>query len=391
MKDIADHVFDALTARLRLIVDDDAMAQHRARDLGDVIATDREAIVEQAADLGRQDQPLDAAGRSTERHATVDQVRRIGAARLRGHHQPNGIGLRDLRNGHLPHYITQRTQLARIADRVDRHRRAAGRPIDDRVIVRLARVADDQLEQEAIELRLGQRVGALLIDGILRRHHAERLGHRDGAAPHRHLALLHHFEQRGLRLGRRTVDFVGEHQIGDDRALLERKLMATARRLGQHGRADNVGGHHVGRELDTREWQVDRAADRADQHRLAQARHTFKQDVPARHQRGKHAIDHITLTDHHALHRLADAAERRAEGICLFTGGLRRVGHLHGSNTLKENDSSDAGTGGLHQPCRRAVRMRISGRRAFDELVADTPHGRDLHRIGLGRERLAKT
>ena len=32
------------------------------------------------------------------------------------------------------------------------------------------------------------------------------------------LALLHRFEQRGLRLGRRAVDLVGQHDVGEDRA-----------------------------------------------------------------------------------------------------------------------------------------------------------------------------
>ena len=32
------------------------------------------------------------------------------------------------------------------------------------------------------------------------------------------LAFLHGFEQRGLGLGRRAVDFVGQHDVGEDRA-----------------------------------------------------------------------------------------------------------------------------------------------------------------------------
>ena len=32
------------------------------------------------------------------------------------------------------------------------------------------------------------------------------------------LAFLHHFQQRALHLGGRAVDFVGQHQIGEDRA-----------------------------------------------------------------------------------------------------------------------------------------------------------------------------
>ena len=35
------------------------------------------------------------------------------------------------------------------------------------------------------------------------------------------LALLHRFEQGGLRLGRRAVDLVGQDDVGEDRAVQE--------------------------------------------------------------------------------------------------------------------------------------------------------------------------
>jgi hypothetical protein len=38
------------------------------------------------------------------------------------------------------------------------------------------------------------------------------------AADGRHLALLHRLQQRGLGLGRRAVDLVGQQQVGEDRA-----------------------------------------------------------------------------------------------------------------------------------------------------------------------------
>ena len=75
------------------------------------------------------------------------------------------------------------------------------------------REGDVQLEEEAVELRLGQRVGALHLDRVLRGEHEERLGERvlllgDGDA-----VLLHRLEQRALRLGRGAVDLVGQHQV----------------------------------------------------------------------------------------------------------------------------------------------------------------------------------
>jgi hypothetical protein len=96
-----------------------------------------------------------------------------------------------------------------------------------------------------------QVVGAFLLDGILGRQHEERLGQRVGFAAVRDAALLHRLQQRGLRFGRRPVDFVREQHVGEDRPLHEREFLEAA--LGillDDLRADNVGRQQVRRELD---------------------------------------------------------------------------------------------------------------------------------------------
>jgi hypothetical protein len=45
------------------------------------------------------------------------------------------------------------------------------------------RVVDEELEEEAVGLRLGQRVGAFLLDRVLRGHHEERLRGRMCVCP----------------------------------------------------------------------------------------------------------------------------------------------------------------------------------------------------------------
>ena len=52
---------------------------------------------------------------------------------------------------------------------------ALRRAVDDRVQLLAAGIADDQLEEEAVELRFGQRIRAFLLDRVLRGHHEERL------------------------------------------------------------------------------------------------------------------------------------------------------------------------------------------------------------------------
>ena len=66
----------------------------------------------------------------------------------------------------------------------------------------------------------GKRIGALLLDRILRRQDQERIGQMVGVVAERHLAFLHRFEQRALHLGRRAIDFIGQNEIGENRAVL---------------------------------------------------------------------------------------------------------------------------------------------------------------------------
>ena len=190
-----------------------------------------------------------------------------------------------------------------------------------RRLLGLARVVDPHLEQEAVELRLGQRVGAFLLDRVLRGEHHERRLERERLALDRHLALLHHLEQRRLRLGRRAVDLVGQQQVGEHRAAArgEHLVLRVVERV-----AGDVGRHQVGRELDAAEGAGDGARQRAHEQRLAQARHALDQHVAAGEQRAQHLVDDLGLADQRladlGAHRLRDLGRLRellGGGFCL--------------------------------------------------------------------------
>jgi hypothetical protein len=53
-------------------------------------------------------------------------------------------------------------------------------PVHDGALLLAGRVAHAHHQHEAVDLRLGQRVGALLLDRVLRRHHDEGLGQLEG-------------------------------------------------------------------------------------------------------------------------------------------------------------------------------------------------------------------
>ena len=108
-------------------------------------------------------------------------------------------------------------------------REVAALRLEDRDLGGAVRVAHLDAHEEAVELGLGQGIGALELDRVLRRDHHERRAERVGDAVDRHLALLHRLEQRGLGLRRRAVDLVGEDDVGEHAAGPELELAASSR------------------------------------------------------------------------------------------------------------------------------------------------------------------
>ena len=94
-------------------------------------------------------------------------------------------------------------------------------------------------------------------------------------AHHRDLALLHRLQQGGLRLRRRPVDLVGEHEVAEQRAFLEDEL-ALAADLLEHGIPGDVAGQEVRGELNAPRFQLHGLGDALDQLGLAQARQSFE-------------------------------------------------------------------------------------------------------------------
>ena len=184
---------------------------------------------------------------------------------------------------------------------------------DDLVAVR--RVVDDELEHEAVDLGLGQRVGALGLDRVLRGEHEERRRHVVRVVADRDLALLHHLEQRRLHLGGRAVDLVREQEVAEHRAELG---VEAAGVRPEDPRADEVGGHEVGRELQPLERAAEHVGDGLDRQRLGQPGHALQQHVASGQERHEHALEHRLLADDHPL----DLEERRLERV---VGVPRRV------------------------------------------------------------------
>jgi hypothetical protein len=110
--------------------------------------------------------------------------------------------------------------------------------------------------------------------------------------------LLHRLEQRGLRLGRRAVDLVGEHHVREHRPAREHHppLPGGGVLLDDVGAGD-VARHQVGGELDAREAEVERARERVHEQRLRQPGDAHDEAVAAREERDERLLDHALLPD----------------------------------------------------------------------------------------------
>ena len=123
------------------------------------------------------------------------------------------------------------------------------------------RIVHPHMHEKAVELRLRERVGPLLLDRVLGRHHQEQRRQGVGLAPHRDLALAHCLQQRGLDLGRGAVHLVGEQQVMEDGAAVEAEAAVVgAVDLG----AGEVRGQQVRGELDPVEVTLQAAGELLD-------------------------------------------------------------------------------------------------------------------------------
>ena len=157
--------------------------------------------------------------------AMMSAVRQVGEPRLRGvargGHQIHDVLLHLLVDVHVANDPPRPQQRLRRDDLARLLRGRTRLPAEDlQLLVRL-RIAHDDFEHEAIDLRLGKGIRPLLLDRVLRGHHQERLRERVGGLPDRHLPLLHRLQQGTLHLGRGAVDLVGENDVGKDRPLLD--------------------------------------------------------------------------------------------------------------------------------------------------------------------------
>ena len=85
----------------------------------------------------------------------------------------------------------------------------------------------------------------------------------------------------------------------EDRAADEAERSLAVGGFFQHFRAEDVGGHQIGRELDALRREAEHDAERLDEFRLGEAGHADEQPVAARQDRDERFLDHRALAEDH--------------------------------------------------------------------------------------------
>ena len=186
---------------------------------------------------------------------------------------------------------------------------------EDGLLVGHRGVADVDLEEEPVELGLGQRVGPLVFDRVLGGDHQERLWQRVGDAVDADLRLLHGLEEGGLGLGRRAVDLVGQQHVGEDGPGPEGQVLAAAAVAEpQRHRPRQVRREHVGGELHPAEVEPEGRRPRPGEEGLGHARHALQEDVTADDGRGEEQVNDVVLAHHHPADLGRHPVPERGEG-----------------------------------------------------------------------------
>ena len=178
-------------------------------------------------------------------------------------------------------------------------------------------IIDVDLHQEAIELRLRQRVGALLLDRVLRREHMEGAGNVVTIAGDGHVVLLHRLQQRGLGTRARAIDLIGHQQLTEDRAGDEPETALAAGTLIQHLAAQDVGRHEIGGELDAAGVEPEHDSHGLDQLGLGEAGKTDQQRVPPAQHGDERLLDHRLLPEDHVADRGLGGGDLRGRRLRL--------------------------------------------------------------------------
>ena len=137
----------------------------------------------------------------------------------------------------------------------------------------------------AVDDATRERMRTVMFERVLGRDDEEGLGERVGHAVDTDRVIAHRLEERGLRLRARSIHFVRQHEVAEDRPGLktEGRGRPGIRGLG-HRHPEQIPWQEVTRELDAAELAVDGSREGLGEGRLADTRDVVEEDMALRDQ-----------------------------------------------------------------------------------------------------------
>jgi hypothetical protein len=135
-------------------------------------------------------------------------------------------------------------------------------------------------------------------------------------------ALLHGFQQRRLRLGRRAVEFVGQQQVGEDRARLEAEVAMAGAVVSSSSSVPRMslgirsGVNCTRRNCSSSAWPSERTSSV-----LPRPGTPSSRQWPAGEQADQQLFDHRVLADDRLGDRAAQRGQVRELGLEVGFGG----------------------------------------------------------------------
>ena len=300
--------------------------QHRQRDCTNVVGGNVNAVVQQCANLGAQNQRLSPAGTGAIADILFREVVRRRLVGMRRQNEPNRVLLHRPRDRDRQHGVAHVENLLAGEHLLRLGFGQDGRPIEDRVHARDRWVVDAQLHEEAIQLGFGKGIGPFHLQGVLRRQNEKRQFQVVRFLADGDRLFLHCFQKSGLSLRCGPVDLVSQNHVAEDGTGLEFQVALAVIDFLDDVRPRDVGRHQIRCELNSRELQVQCAAQGLNELGLAQAWNAFQQDVPAREQSHQDAVNDGFGPDDHLGHFVLDDVELLSERFDLPVDLSR--GHL---------------------------------------------------------------
>ena len=260
------------------------MAQHVVGHGADVLGHDVSAALDESVGAGGLGQIDGCTRRTAERYHVLHILQAIAVGIARGEDDVGNVLLNLLVQIHLAYYVAGRQDFGGGRHGAHLRQRLLDVFADNLLLLVDGGIADDHFQHETVHLRLGQRIGSLLLDGVLRGHHQERVRQFERVAADGHLLLLHGFEQGALHLRRGTVDFVRQHEVGEYGTALHLEFFLFLR---VDHRTRDVRRQQVRRELYALISCVNQLCQRLDSQRLGQSGDTLQQDVAVAQQTNK--------------------------------------------------------------------------------------------------------